>query len=327
MRDPADAPVFLAPMAGITALPFRERALRFGASSVVSEMVASGDLLRNRPEAWAKAALGLGRARSVVQIAGREPGPMAEAARFCAAEGAAVIDLNFGCPSKMVTNGLSGSALMRDADHALRLVEGVAAAVSVPVTVKMRLGWDRGSLNAADIARRAEAAGVARVTVHGRTRSDFYRGRADWAAIGAVVRAVEIPVLANGDIACPGSARQAMDASRAAGVMVGRGAYGRPWLPGQIAAFLADRPVPAAPEGAARGALVAEHYEAMLHHYGCDLGVRVARKHLSWYLDGVAAPAHLRRAILTSGEPGNVLREIATIFAGSEPCESFRVAA
>jgi tRNA-dihydrouridine synthase B len=309
-RMAVDPPVFLAPMAGITDVPAREVALRFGAGLVVSEMVASGEVLRARPSARARAELGLGSGRTAVQLAGREAGPMAEAARWCEGQGARVIDLNFGCPAKKVTNGLSGSALMRDPDHALRLVEAVVGAVGVPVTLKMRLGWDAGSMNAPEIAARAEAAGVRMITVHGRTRCQFYEGSADWAAIAAVKRAVRVPVIANGDVTGIGEARRALALSGADGVMIGRGARGRPWVLGQVAAGLAGRRPEPAPEGAALVELVAGHYQAMLGFYGRELGVRVARKHLGWYLDGIEGGAALRERVMRLGDPAAVLREI-----------------
>ncbi len=309
-------PVALAPMAGITDLPFRRLVAGLGAGLVVSEMVASREMVQSRPEARARAELGLGEAASAVQLAGREPEWMAEAARMVEAMGARVIDINMGCPAKKVTNGLSGSALLRDLPLALRLIEAVVGAVKVPVTLKTRLGWDGDCLNAAQLARAAETAGVAMITIHGRTRQQFYTGRADWAAISAVVQAVRIPVLANGDIVDAPSARAAMKASGAAGVMVGRGARGRPWLPGQIAARLSGRPARTAPQGTDLSVFVAGHYEAMLTFYGKDLGLKMARKHLGWYMDHAGTPTILRQAILTAAEPGPVFARLDEAFAG-----------
>ena len=294
-------------MAGITDLPARSVALRCGAGLVVSEMVACTEVLHAKPTARARAQLGFGEARTAVQIAGREARLMAEAARFCAEQGARIIDINFGCPAKKVTNGLAGSALMRDPEHALKLVEAVVGAVDVPVTLKMRLGWDNGQMNAPEIAARAEDAGVRMITVHGRTRCAFYNGRADWVAIGLVKRAVRIPVIANGDVMDAASARQALAESGADGVMIGRAARGRPWLLGQVAAALAGRRAPPAPAGTALSDLVCSHYETMLCFYGRDLGVRVARKHLGWYLDRINGAAGLRSQVMRSSEPTAVL--------------------
>ncbi len=299
-------PVFLAPMAGITDLPFRTRVAGFGAGLVVSEMIASGELLTARPGTREKAELGLGVAGTSVQIAGREAGPMAEAAKMIAGQGARIIDINMGCPAKKVTQGASGSALMKTPDHALRLIEAVVGAVDVPVTLKMRLGWDDAMRNAPDIARRAEAAGIAMITVHGRTRCQFYKGRADWAAIRDVVDAVTIPVVANGDILDAQSARQALAQSGAQGVMIGRAVQGQPWLLAQIAHQLYGTPAPQIPQGDALVALVAGHHAEMIDFYGADLGLRVARKHLGWYMDRAGTDAATRRALLTARDAATV---------------------
>ena len=309
--DPA---VALAPMAGITDLPFRRIVGRFGAGLVVSEMVASQEMVQAKPGVRERAELGLSEQATAVQLAGRDAWWMGEAARMVEANGARLIDINMGCPAKKVTGGLSGSALMKTPDHALRLVEAVVNAVSVPVTLKMRLGWDDASRNAAEIARAAEAAGVRMITVHGRTRCQFYKGSADWTAIGEVVRAVEVPVLANGDIVDAASARAAFAASGASGVMVGRGAQGAPWRLAEIAAAIWGRPAPQVPRGAALADLVTAHFDASLSFYGRDLGARVIRKHLGWYLDAAGVGPTLRREVLTA-QPEAVPRLLDTAFA------------
>lgn len=301
-------PVLLAPLAGITDLPFRRIVAEFGAGLVVSEMVASQEVVQAKPSVRAKARteLGLGEARTAVQLAGRDAYWMAEAARVVADGGAEVIDINMGCPAKKVVGGLSGSALMRAPDHALELIEAVVNAVDLPVTLKMRLGWDDDCLNAAEIAARAANAGIRMITIHGRTRCQFYKGRADWAAIREVVHAVSVPVIANGDIVDTSTAKAAMQASGAAGVMIGRGAQGRPWALAQIAANVFDEPMPCVPSGPALADLVARHYDAILGFYGRDLGLKTARKHLGWYSEAAGGCPALRRALQTAQDPAQV---------------------
>lgn len=294
------SPVALAPMAGITDLPTRQVVQSFGAGLVVSEMVASREMVEAKPSVRDRAELGADVTGTAVQIAGRDGYWMGEAAKLLAGQGARIIDINMGCPAKKVTGGLSGSALLRDHDHALRLIEAVVGAVDLPVTLKTRLGWDDHSRDTADLARRAEAAGIRMLTIHGRTRCQFYKGAADWGAIAPIVRAVDIPVLANGDITDAAAARCAIAQSGAAGVMVGRGAQGRPWALAQIAQTLGHGAAPDVPTGSGLVHLVTEHYAALIDFYGAILGGRVARKHLGWYMDAAATPPDLRRRILTA---------------------------
>lgn len=308
-------PIALAPMAGITDRPFRDLVRSFGVGLMVSEMVASQEMVQAKPGVRERAELSADVENTAVQLAGREATWMAEAAKQVADRGARVIDINMGCPAKKVTNGYSGSALLKTPDHALSLIESVVAAVDVPVTLKTRLGWDDNCLNAADVAARAENAGVQMVTIHGRTRCQFYKGRADWAAIRSIKEAVSVPVLANGDILGTTSAAQALQQSGADGVMIGRGAQGKPWLLAQVAHDLWGSTPPQIPEGADLIDMVAKHYEAMLTFYGEDLGLRVARKHLGWYMDEAQTGVTLRRRVLTEKSPKEVLNLLSAALA------------
>ncbi len=282
--------VWIAPMTGVSDLPFRETATRLGASYVATEMVACAEFAKGRPDVVRRAAVGEGLPLMVVQLVGRDPEHMAHGARLAAEAGAEIIDLNFGCPAKEVTAGAaSGSALMREPDLAEALVAAAVEAVDVPVTVKMRLGWDDASRNAPEIAARAEAVGARAITVHGRTRCQFYKGEADWSAVAAVKNAVSVPVLVNGDITDADSARRALEQSGADGVMIGRGVYGRPWIAQAIEAALDGRDFvePGADE---RLAIVLTHFRRSLAFYGDRLGLKMFRKHLASYIEAAPWP-------------------------------------
>jgi nifR3 family TIM-barrel protein len=313
--------VLLAPMSGITDAPFRRLAAGLGAGLVVSEMTASNDLAQGRPISRLRCeAAGVG--PHVVQLAGCEAHWMREGVRVAEEAGADMIDINMGCPARHVTGGQSGSALMRDLDHALSLIEATVESASVPVTLKMRLGWDDRSRNAAELARRAEAAGVKMITVHGRTRQQFYKGEADWAALRDVREAISVPLVVNGDITSYETALTAIEESGADAVMIGRGAQGQPWLPGQIARRLEGGAAEDAPSLPQQLVYLRALYDEVCRHYGLRIGLRHARKHLSWALDVASACAQApaqkhktwRERILTSDDPNQVHAALTEAF-------------
>jgi tRNA-dihydrouridine synthase B len=309
-----DDPVLLAPMSGITDMPFRRLVKSFGAGLVVSEMIASREMLRDSRRTRELLTRSADEQPIAVQLAGCDPEIMAEAAKINEQEGAAVIDINMGCPAKKVVSGQAGSALMRDEAHAGRILQAVVDAVDLPVTLKMRTGWDDDNRNAPRLAKIAEECGIRMVTVHGRTRQQLYRGRADWDFIAEVKATVRIPLVGNGDVVREEDAEELLSRSGADGVMIGRGAYGRPWFPAQVAHYLRHgRKIPAPPIDV-QCAVLLRHYQALLSHYGRSVGLRVARKHIAWYCKELPGARKFRARIFRMDDAPGVMREIKQFY-------------